>query len=102
MRVPGAPHPKPWLICLSGLTQNDGDFSLWKGQHALNSRPAFLSGTRAPMTSTISDRTTRSSTNESGIRPAMDRLRSAAEIGFDLDAHRGHVRVVLSLALDDA
>src|SRR5258708_8239709 len=54
------------------------------------------------MTSTISDRTTRSSRNESGMRPAMDRLRSAAELGFDLGAHGGHVGTALSLALDDA
>ena len=28
---PPTPHPKQWNICLSGDTENDGDFSLWNG-----------------------------------------------------------------------
>ena len=28
---PPTPHPKQWNICLSGETQNEGDFSLWNG-----------------------------------------------------------------------
>src|SRR5882757_9273545 len=54
------------------------------------------------MISTISERATSSSRNESGIRPAMARLRSTAQLGFDLRAHRGHVGPALSLGFDDA
>jgi hypothetical protein len=46
---------------LSGLTQNEAVFSLWNGQQALYSRPAFLSATRLPITSTMSARAISSS-----------------------------------------
>ena len=29
---PPTPQPKQWNICLSGETENEGDFSLWNGQ----------------------------------------------------------------------
>jgi hypothetical protein len=56
---------------LSGLTQNEGVFSSWNGQQALNSRPDFFSGTRSPISSTISARAINSSMNPWGMRPAM-------------------------------
>ena len=49
----------------------DAVFSPWNGQHAANSRPDFFSGTRAPITSTMSVRATRSSMKSRGIRPDM-------------------------------
>jgi sulfur relay (sulfurtransferase) DsrF/TusC family protein len=52
---------------LVGLTVNDGVFSLWNGQQALNSRPAYLSGTRAPTTSAISTLAISSSMKDCGI-----------------------------------
>src|SRR5258708_39522914 len=54
------------------------------------------------MISTISDRTTISSMNACGMRPAMDRLPSTAELGFDFRPDGGHVSAALCLALDKA
>ena len=51
---PRAPQPEAMVeLPLTGLTVNDGVFSLWNGQQAWNSRPAFFSGTRRPTISTI-------------------------------------------------
>src|ERR1700679_3569653 len=53
------------------------------------------------MISTISERATTSSMKACGMRPAMERLRSTAELDFDFRADGGHVGSVLRLALDD-
>ena len=53
---------------LTGLTMNDGLFSLWKGQQAVNSWPCFFSGTRLSMSSTMSARLTSSSMKFCGMR----------------------------------
>ena len=46
MTSPPVPQaPKQCQLCRSGETMNEGVFSLWKGQGALNVRPAFCSGT---------------------------------------------------------
>ena len=42
MALPALPQPKHLKICFEGLTEKDGVFSLWKGQHAMKLRPPFL------------------------------------------------------------
>src|SRR5258708_16977423 len=62
------------------------------------------------MTSTMSERETSSSRNESGIRPVMDRpppgilgraLKLSAQFGFDFRADGAHVGAALGLGLDE-
>ncbi len=45
MALPFLPQPKQWKNCLLGLTENDGDFSPWKGHSPMKFAPPFLSGT---------------------------------------------------------
>ena len=39
---PPLPQPKQWYICLSGETEKEGVFSLWKGQRPKRLEPLFL------------------------------------------------------------
>src|ERR1700731_4158108 len=101
--VPCLPQPNQREHCLSGLTQKEGVFSLWNGQQALYSRPAFFSCTRAPITSTMSARAISSSMKFWGMRPkrmAAPRGKSAQFL-LDARADRTHVGAALGLGLHD-
>ena len=52
--LPPLPQPKQWYICFEGETQNEGVFSLWKGQRPKRFCPLRLvSGTYSATTSSM-------------------------------------------------
>src|ERR1051325_2827276 len=72
--LPCAPQPKQWKHRLLGLTETEGERALGERQQAVHSRPAFFSGTRRSITSTMSTRESSSSMKVSGIRPRISSL----------------------------
>ena len=52
--LPPLPQPKQWYICFEGDTENDGVFSLWKGQSPNRFWPLRLvRATYSPTTSSM-------------------------------------------------
>src|SRR5690606_21438988 len=73
---PPAPHPKQWKMPSWGLTWKEGVFSSWNGHRPLKLRPAGLSATWRPTTSTRSARLRIASIVSSGMRPIRPILAS--------------------------
>ena len=82
---PCAPQPKQWKVRRAGETMKDGVFSLWKGQQALKSAEARLSGMREPISSTMSVRARISSSVCSEMRPDMTAFPARGYFAFFAD-----------------
>ena len=75
--LPFLPEEKSNHAIFWSLTQNDGVFSLLKGESPFHSRPAFLSFTRWPTTSETGRRARSSSRNWGEKRMGVIRIDSA-------------------------